>query len=230
MVPVRVDGDPLNPLPHRTQTEPEVPMSRFTPPKNHALTVLVGVEPFYMNGRNLNHVTLILRWATRESVADRLAGTVDNRAGYGTAEAAQEIARQCAALLRNGVTHTYDPTYAWSSSTAGMELSWQQYDDVSYCDRAALHADGERNIAAWETRVAFYRWLEAKVEKAGGSLHDPRDLLTALRKAGGVPLLSWKDRKRIHGEFNGCGGWIEGSWDDMLAALPVAAKDAREAG
>jgi hypothetical protein len=188
-------------------------------------TVTVHVERFHLDGRDLKHVVVDVRWATREQVADILAGTVDNRAGYGTVEAAQTVARSCADLLKSGVTATYNLA-SWSDSTSGVTLSWQQYDDTRYCSDFRVESSGSGSIGAWEVRVGLVRWLE---KVAGGDMRDPRTLLTALRRKKAVALLPWKDRLRLHGDALHGGGWVAADWDDVLASLPVNAASATAA-
>jgi len=209
-------------------------MTRYAPPARsyHGTTyvpaVLMTVEPFGLDGKRLHHVRLTVRWATAESVAKTLAGTVGNKAGYGSAEAAQRIARCCATLIENGVDTTYD-TMSWASSTAGIALEWQESSSRDhYCGKPSIHADGSSDsINEWEARVGLYRWLE---KLAGGRMDDPRDLLLALQKRKAIPLLSWRERERRYGEYTGGGGWVAGSWQEMLDLLPVAAREDRAAG
>ena len=206
-------------------------MARYTPPaanydgNPYVPTVTVHVERFRLDERDLKHVVVNVRWAIREQVADILAGTVDNRAGYGNVEAAQRVARSCADLLKAGVTQTYDLA-SWSDATSGVTLSWQQYDDARYCSDFRVESSGSGNIGAWEVRVALVRWLE---RLAGGDMRDPRTLLRSLRKKKAVALLPWKERVRLHGECSHAGGWVAANWDDVLASLPVTAAGASEA-
>ena len=200
-------------------------MARYAPPtrdysgNSYGLSVTTHIRPFTLDGRDLQHVVLDIRWATREQVADTLAGTVDNRAGYGDAEAAQRVARSCAALLKAGVTATYD-TMSWSTRTTGVSLSWQQYDDSRYCTYSVESLGSRDSIDAWEARVGFVRWLERLV---GGDMADPRTLLLALRRKKAVAILPWKERVARYGESSHSGGWVATSWDDVLASLPVLA-------
>lgn len=206
-------------------------MARYTPPvrnfdgKPYIPTVTVHIEPFRIDGRHLQHVVVDVRWAVREQVADILAGTVDNRAGYGTEEAAQRVARCCADLLKRGVTQTYDLA-SWSDATVGANLSWQQYDDSRYCSSYRVESSGGESISAWEARVGLVRWLE---RLAGGDMRDPRTLLLALKKRKAVALHPWKARVRLYGEYHGAAGWVAADWEEVLASLPVSAANATEA-
>jgi hypothetical protein len=207
-------------------------LARYAPPaadysgNAYVPTVLVWTTPFTFDGQTLQQVMVDLRWATAESVASRLAGTVDNRAGYQTVEAAQRVARTCADLLKAGVTTTYDLA-SWSDRTAGVTLEWQQSSRRDhYCGDPRITASGDEGIAAWEARVGLVRWLE---RLAGGRLNDPRDLLLALKKRKGVPLLAWKARVAKYGECYGGGGWVASDWDTVLASLPVPARAGVEA-
>ena len=206
-------------------------MARYAPPASnydgtpYLPTVTVHAEPFVIDGRHLQHVVVNVRWATREQVGDILAGTVDNRAGYGTAEAAQRVARDCANLLAHGVTATYNLA-SWSDATVGVRLAWQQYDDTRYCSAYRVESSGSDSIGAWEARVGFTRWLE---KVAGGDMRDPRTLLLALRKRKAVALLPWKERTSRYGEAHHGGGWVAAGWEEVLASLPVTAASATEA-
>jgi hypothetical protein len=204
-------------------------MARYAPPtsycgRDYVLTATVHVEPFRIDNRDLKHVVIDVRWATREQVADILAGTVDNRAGYGNVEAAQRVARSCADLLKAGVTQTYDLA-SWSDRTAGVTLSWQQYDDEQYCSTPRVLSSGSESIGAWEARVGLVRWLE----RLAGDMRDPRTLLLALRRKKAVALLPWRERTARYGEGTRGGGWVAAGWEEVLASLPVSAANATEA-
>lgn len=211
-------------------------MARFTPPirwsTGEPLTLgfTVTTTPIAIFDKRVSDVYVVLRWHEAEPVAKRLAGTVDNKAGYGSAEAAQSVARQCAGLLAKGVEVTYDPTH-WTPRSAGITLRWQQFNDEGYCTRdngpSGIEADGENGVASWETRVAFYRWLEANVKRRKADMRDPRNLVETLRKMGAVPLLPWAERKAHYGDDH-C-GWIATTYEDVLARLPVRPASERDA-
>jgi hypothetical protein len=194
------------------------------------LGFLIHTRPFRVDGKDGMDVSLVLRWHRAEPLAQRLAGTVDNKAGYGSPEAAQRVARQCANLLRQGVETTYDVS-SWTH--ASVCLRWQQFDDTRYCDRdggpTAIEADGDESIRGWESRVALYRWLEGQVKRRtkGGSLRDPWHLVEALRRMGAVPLLPWKERTALYGDDHV--GWIATTYDDAFSRLPVKPAEARVA-
>jgi hypothetical protein len=206
-------------------------MPRYAPPADYdgvpyVPTALVWTTPFSFDGQTLKTVHVDVRWASREDVVKRLAGTVDNRDGYGNVEAAQRVARTCADLLAQGVTVTYDMAM-WSANTVGVALEWQQSSSrTHYCGRPSVTASGDDHIEAWEQRVGLVRWLE---KQAGGKLDDPRNLLLAIRRRKGVALLSWRERVARYGECYGSGGWVATDWDTVLASLPVPARAASEA-
>lgn len=209
--------------------------ARYTPPTDHdyrtgaerpfVLTYTVETAPFYLDGGRREHVHVFVRWARREDLATVLAGTIDNKDGYGSEESAQAVGRCAAALLRQGLTHTYDLA-SWSDDRAGVHLQWQQYDAERYCSSPRIAAAGDDSIGAWETRVRLVRWLE---RLAKDNLSDPRNLLTALHKRGGVALLSWPERSRRYGDHRGPGGWIEEPHAEALARLPVPARSSEAA-
>jgi hypothetical protein len=210
-------------------------MARFAPPTDWNSTTpltlgfMVIVRPLSIPRdtglKSVSDVSVVLRWHRAERVADRLAGTVDNRAGYGSPEVAQRVARECVGLMRQKVEVTYDVAH-WTSSGVGLSMRWQQFDDERYCDRdggpTAVEPDGDEGINGWERRVAFYRWLEAKVKRGGGDLRDPRHLVETLRRMGAVPLLTWDERRRQYGDDNL--GWIATTYEDVLDRLPVEAR------
>jgi hypothetical protein len=207
-------------------------MARFTPPLHWStrepltLGFTLTTSPIAIFEKRVSDVYIVLRWHEAETVASRLAGTVDDKAGYGSPEVAQRVARQCVNLLGKGIEVTYDPTY-WAARTAGLVLRWQQFNDEGYCTRdggpSGVEADGENGIAAWETRVALYRWLEAQVaRRTKTDMQDPRNLVEALRKMGAVPLLPWAERKVRYGDDHL--GWIATTYEDVLGRLPVEAR------
>lgn len=67
-------------------------------------------------------------------LAKRLAGTVDNRAGYGSLDAAQRVARHCQTLIDQGHTHTWEhPTF----DAPCVNIEWQHYptaEGLDYCE------------------------------------------------------------------------------------------------
>jgi hypothetical protein len=192
----------------------------YHPDRPFLLTYTVEAAPFWLDRGRLEHVHVMVRWARRIDVAEVLAGTVDNKAGYGSAEVAQEIARHSAALLRQGITHTYDLA-SWSRETANLRLSWQQYDETRYCRNAHVTSgNGADDIEAWETRTRLYRWLE---RLAKSRMDDPRYLIEAMRRKGAVALLSWPERERRYGDHRGPGGWLTQPHEEVLALLPVPA-------
>jgi hypothetical protein len=216
-------------------------MARFKPPTdwntNTPLTLgfLLYTTPLSIPSgsglKSVSDVYIVLRWHRAERVADRLAGTVDNKAGYGSPEAAQTVARQCANLLRQGVDVTYDVSH-WGTGSTAMTLRWQQFDGERYCDRdggpTAVESDGDEGIASWEGRVAFYRWLEAQVKRrTEGNLRDPHYLVEALRRMGAVPLLMWEERRRQYGDDHV--GWIATTYEDAFSRLPVKPMGAQDA-
>lgn len=184
------------------------------------LTYVVESTPFYLDNVRREHVHVFVRWALPEDVATVLAGTVDNRDGYGSASAAQAVGRSAADLLRQGVKTTYRLA-GWSRESAGLHLQWQQYDAEKYCAEPRFVALGDDRIGEWETRVKFYRWLE---KLAKGDFTDPRVLLDAMHKRGGVALLSWPERTRRYGDYHGSGGWIAQPHTEALACLPIPAR------
>lgn len=204
----------------RTQFPPQDYNYRTGESTPMTLTYTVETAPFYIDGSpRREHVHLFIRWASPEDVATVLAGTVDNRDGYGSASAAQDVGRCAADLLRQGVKTTYN-LHNWSSESAGLHLQWQQYDETRYCTDPRITSVGDDRISEWETRVKFYRWLE---KLAKGNLTDPRVLLDAMHKRGGVALLPWPERTRRYGEHRGSGGWIVEPHAEALARLPIPA-------
>ena len=209
--------------------------ARYTPPTDYdyctgaerpfVLTYTVEAVPFYLDSGRREHVHVFVRWARREDLATVLAGTIDNKDGYGSEESAQAVGRCAADLLRQGIAHTYDLA-SWSDERAGVHFQWQQYDAERYCSSPRITAAGNDSIAAWETRVKFCRWLE---RLAKGDLTDPRTLLDALHRKGAVALLSWPERTRRYGEHRGPGGWIVEPHADALARLPVPARSSQAA-
>jgi hypothetical protein len=181
------------------------------------LAFTVWNESNRYGGDVYDHAYVRVDVAERESVAAILAGTVGNAAGYGTTEAADRIGRECAALIRAGVTEVYNTVGIGTHVT----MRWQRYDATSYCGLPRLHdVDGRaRDI---EATLELYEHVARLAGRAGaGGIADPVNLIAGLLRAKAVPLMTWPDRKRAFGEYSGSGGWIAADPATVYAALPI---------
>lgn len=188
------------------------------------LTLTAWSDTSSYSSGSYEHAYVCVSVAERESVAETLAGTVGNAAGYGTDEAAARVGADCARLIRAGIVDVYN-----TGGRESVTMRWQRYDATSYCGSPRLQSvDGHaRDI---ERTLDLYRHVERLAAKAGGGMGDPRDVIAALVKAKAVPLLEWRERKARHGEYCGSGGWVAATPADLYGCLPVPARDTRAAG
>ena len=119
-----------------------------------------------------------------ERLARVLAGTVDNRDGYGSHEAAKGIALACS----NAVNAGYDKVYYrehFVGNNLAVRLEWQQYGADRYCSTPrAAHVGND--LEDMYIGMSFLRWLGNKVDKDARStshaLANPTRVVAALDK------------------------------------------------
>lgn len=152
------------------------------------LAYTAALEPFYDSVTRRNHLKVRLFSVREESLADLLADCVDNAAGYGSLEAAEQLAREFATLIREGYSVVYDLTsYTFERATAPISLSWQEYDSHSYCGRASTQL-GEREIPEFERQIALLKRLEKKTDNRGNE--NATKFFAALRAVGALRVKS----------------------------------------
>jgi len=180
------------------------------------LSYWVQTDSLHIDGRYFPHgmVYFHIRHVHTSSMAEILAGTVDNRAGYGSVEAAHRVGVTAAAAVRAGITEAYDT--AWGGPD--LTLKWQQYNEISYCTTARIEFGGDGDYGAAEAGLEFLRWLGRKAHKPAfadgrdaryamrAALHSPTAVATALDRAGAVRLMRHAARRDLIGD-GGC-FWI----------------------
>jgi putative lipoic acid-binding regulatory protein len=146
----------------------------------------------------------------KTSVEESLAGTVDNKAGYGTPEAAAQMGRMYAAMLADGHKHYFD----WSLDGHRFSIKYQVYEKgdterPDYCDphigfpekleaaqwaMKVLQRIGKRTEAERVARrkaESGYDSYQADVSQR--SLEQLQDVVAALRSMGAVETNRWHD-------------------------------------
>jgi hypothetical protein len=113
------------------------------------------------HGYRMTHV--VVRRMYQEDVAVHLAGTVDNKAGYGTLEAAKQQARRFQSMLDANHTTYFDTTL----SGLQVHVRWQHYygsDGIlDYCEPA--YEDLGRSLSQIEEGLKFLKDIGRRIEK-----------------------------------------------------------------
>jgi hypothetical protein len=114
-----------------------------------------------IHGYRMTHV--VVRRMYQEDVAVHLAGTVDNKAGYGTLEAAKQQARRFQSMLDASHTTYFDPTL----SGLQVHLRWQHYHGsdgtLDYCE--PVYQDLGRALGQIEEGIKFLKDIGRRIEK-----------------------------------------------------------------
>lgn len=76
------------------------------------------------------HLNLTVRKYKKESVREKILGTIDNKAGYGNPETAERLGVWYKWLLSKGYSSIYDT--AWRSD--GFSIEWQEHNPSSCPD------------------------------------------------------------------------------------------------
>ncbi len=142
--------------------------------------------------------------------AERLAGTIDNKAGYnsdapdGGAEVAARMGRGFAKLIADGHTRFYD----WCFHARSFSIGYQVYQDAdaerpNYC-RPGLDLPGELTSANWALALLnkVARRIERRRARARGHGFDARDVqdesikqmqdvIEALEASGAIRCEDW---------------------------------------
>lgn len=120
--------------------------------------------------------------ATGELLADLLDGCVDNKAGYGTLEAAEELGREYGALLQRGYTGLPD---RWRRIHRAVTFDWLHASSGGYCEPDVEVGDKLADIVS-NTKLA--RAIVAVVgrllDRPYDALQDPADVIAALLDMG----------------------------------------------
>lgn len=120
---------------------------------------------------------VMLRSASEYSLTEALEGTVDNKAGYGTAEAAARMGEKFKAAIDEGHTLYYDCLFV---GDVWIRATWQHFEVVdgrqTYCSPGfeISHAyDGIVASAALLRRIG--RVIERERAKSRGHVNQPGD-------------------------------------------------------
>jgi hypothetical protein len=138
--------------------------------------ITFSVKTFNESG--YTHTEVSIRSCYVNSVAEQLEGCVDNKAGFGSIEIANEVGERFRKMQEAGYESTYD------AATGGLQLTirWQHYkgasDGPDYCEPA--FKDFGDGISGIEKSLAFLRKLGGAVEKhrarhTGGDLRKVSD-------------------------------------------------------
>lgn len=133
------------------------------------------------HGYRMTHV--VIREMYREDTEKHLEGTVDNKAGYGTPEAAVLMGRRYQAMLDAGHPVHFDCT----TSGLNIHLRWQHFEKDAdgtqqYCDVA--YEDLGRSLGQIKEAMKFLQKIGRSIEKIKAARRnekatfksDPRDV------------------------------------------------------
>ena len=122
-------------------------------------TITYTIDGYERHGYKFTRVTV--RRMREEKVAELLEGAIDNKAGYGTADAARGQEARYRALQERGVESIYD-----SLCVSGLHLSieWQHYEADGFCD--PHFPELGRGFGEIETAMRFLRKIGGRIEKA----------------------------------------------------------------
>lgn len=155
-----------------------------------------SVERENFNGYTLDHVHI--KQVRAESLGSVLAGCIDNKAGYGTSEAAYEIALATSHAIEQGYEKAY--YHARTYEEVRVHLTYQQYDGVRYCEVRPTHVGG--TLEDMTVGMAFLRILAGRIDKHASmtrALSNPTRVVAMLERLGAVRLATTDERMRVLG-------------------------------
>lgn len=116
------------------------------------------------------HLELYVFQADRENLRSLLAGTVDNKAGYGTAEAAEKLGRRYRRLMDDGYSHIYE--FGWRERPY-FRIRWLEYEP-------SYHGSDPRHRGYCEHKIEVMG--NGTIEGVKSSLGLMEQLLKSIRK------------------------------------------------
>jgi hypothetical protein len=174
----------------------------------------ITYETFETESHGYRQTHVVIRRMYLEDTAAHLEGAIDNKAGYGTIEAAKQQERRFRQMLEAGHTTFFD------SCTSGLvvHVRWQHYlrsdGTLDYCEPA--YDDLGRSLGLIEEGLKFLKTIGRKIERAKAKRRSekapcpsdvrpvsnhtfacPEDLLEALGRT--------KDFVQIRRDFD---GWV----------------------
>lgn len=106
------------------------------------------------------HTIIIIREMLEEDLQSVLEGTIGNKAGYGTMEAANAIQQDCQVLLDQGHTRVFS---FWPGDLLNVRLQWQHFNENEYCE--VRFEDLGRSFTAIKKGIAFLEKIGRKIER-----------------------------------------------------------------
>jgi hypothetical protein len=175
---------------------------------NDNVKLVYQVERHRLDGGYF-HDKIMVAECYKVDTAERIAGTVDNKDGYGTLEAAQRMGRCYQQLLDAGHKTYFEHSY--SGQRHNFTITYQVYE---------VDPDGTTRYCApsfdWPTNYQGAKWAMNLAERIGKRMErawakeqdrDPRDarevvensfrdfraFLTALEKMGAMRVKTWRE-------------------------------------
>jgi hypothetical protein len=159
-------------------------------------TLAYSVEREYFNGYTLDHVNI--KQVRGESLGSVLAGCIGNKAGYGTDEAAYDIAVATSHAIEKGYEKAF--YHARTYEEVRVHLTYQQYDGARYCEVRPTHVGG--TLEDMGVGMAFLRILAGRIDKNASmtrALANPTRVVAMLERLGAVRLATTDERQRVLG-------------------------------
>jgi hypothetical protein len=163
-----------------------------------------GKVGYLVNRENIGGYTIdsiSIALYREERLGRVLAGTINNRDGYGSDEAARAIGAACSNAIEAGYDIGYYRLHAYTEQLS-VRLEWQQYDAARYCSTVrAPHVGSE--LEDMFVGMNLLRWLGNKVDKdarnTSHALENPSRVVAALDKFA-VQLAPVSANKRVLGD------------------------------
>lgn len=133
----------------------------------------MGFETRTYNAHGYMHTSVILMKLCEIRTLEKLEGTVDNRAGYGTQEACDRVAAKCRQMLSEGCDVHYEMAIGGPGAAV---IEWQHFkdptnpDSVDYC--SARFAEMGSSFGDIEKNMNLLRKVGRKIKKDNGLTHD----------------------------------------------------------
>lgn len=138
-------------------------------------------ETYRTQTHGYDHTHVVVRLMYVEDTAERLEGTVDNKDGYGSPEAAARMGETLQAMLDAGHKVHFEPTIRGLH----VHVRWQHYyggGELDYCEPA--YEDLGRSLGQIDEGMKFLKKIGRRIEKARATRRDRE----AVYKSGPRPV------------------------------------------
>lgn len=175
-------------------------------------TTILGVHVERTNDHGYPATLISVSSGTVRALADALAGTIDNREGYGSAEACASVAARCRAAIEAGYTYEYDYDLYTGFD---LRIRYQHYgDNGSFCAPTIEYAGTRpetlqrsaaflRSIGGSGSRCQFPASPDALLDRVRRYAH-----ANLIRSERGPDLVACLGPTRTDGSLAKCKVWV----------------------